>query len=173
MLNKGGLAPAFDFDLDHQGQWGWTTAMLLPEVRQWAQEHQPDIVLLHAGTNDCFSEKPVEEIRDNLGRLIDQLRAGNPKVKVLLAQLIPAAPPYAQINPTITALNALLPALAQAKMSAQSPVVIVDHHTGFSQQAGVDLHDGLHPNAQGEEKLAARWFQALQAPGLLGPPPAP
>ncbi|MGY2134957.1 SGNH/GDSL hydrolase family protein [Hymenobacter sp. HD11105] len=173
LFNKGGLGPYFDFDLDHQGQWGWTTAMLLPEVRQWTFDHQPDIVLLHAGTNDCFSEKPVAEIRDNLSRLIDQLRAGRPGVKVLLAQLIPAAPPYAQINPRITALNALLPALAQAKTSAQSPVVIVDQHTGFSREAGVDLHDGLHPNARGEEKLAARWYQALQAPELLGPPPSP
>lgn len=172
LLNKGGLAPYLDFDLDHQGQWGWTTAMLLAESQQWARTHQPDIVLLHAGTNDCFGPQPVEEIRDDLGRIIDQLREGNPQVKVLLAQLIPSAPPYEQINPRIMALNTLLPALARRKTSAQSPVVLVDHNTGFSRVAGVDLHDGLHPNARGEAKIVARWFQALQAPGLLGPSPA-
>lgn len=172
LLPKGGLAPSFDFDWDHQGQWGWTTAMLLAESRQWALTHQPDIVLLHAGTNDCFGEQPVEQIRDNLGRIIDQLRAGNPNVKVLLAQLIPAAPPNEQINPKITALNALLPALARAKTRAQSCVVVVDQNTGFSRVAGQDLHDGLHPTARGAAKMAARWYQALQAPGLLGSPPA-
>ncbi|MGY2134617.1 SGNH/GDSL hydrolase family protein [Hymenobacter sp. HD11105] len=166
--NEGGPPPNPDFDLDHQGHWGWTTAMLLAETRQWAREHQPDIVLLHAGTNDCFSEKPVAEIRDNLGHLIDELRAGNPQVKVLLAQLIPTAPPYEQLNAKITALNALLPALAQAKTSAPSPVVLVDHNTGFSRQANEDFYDGAHPNARGEDKLAARWYQALQAPELLG-----
>ncbi|MBC6608918.1 cellulose-binding protein [Hymenobacter sp. BT188] len=173
LLNKGGLGPHLDFDLHHQGQWGWTTPMLLAESRQWAQDQRPDIVLLHAGTNDCFGDKPVTEIRDNLGAIIDSLRAGNPRVKVLLAQLIPAAPPNERINPRIRALNALLPALAAKKTRAQSPVVIVDQHTGFSQIQNQDLHDGLHPNARGEEKLAARWFQALQAPELLGPPPAP
>ncbi|SMB81370.1 lipolytic protein G-D-S-L family [Hymenobacter roseosalivarius DSM 11622] len=174
MLNKGGLAPHLDFDLDHQGQWGWTTAMLLPEIRQWSLDHQPDMVLLHAGTNDCFGPQPVEAIRDNLGRIIDQLRGGNPRVKVLLAQLIPSAPPFAELNAKITALNALLPALARAKTTDQSPVVIVDQNTGFSREAGVDLHDGLHPNDQGQAKMAARWYQALQAPGLLGKqPPAP
>ncbi|WP_133272943.1 GDSL-type esterase/lipase family protein [Hymenobacter radiodurans] len=145
--------------------------MLLAESRQWALDYQPDIVLLHAGTNDCFAKQPVEEIRDNLGRIIDELRKGNPRVKVLLAQLIPSAPPYADLNPKITALNALLPALARVKTSTQSLVVVVDHNSGFSQEAGVDLHDGLHPNAQGEAKMAARWYQALQAPALLGPPP--
>jgi lysophospholipase L1-like esterase len=172
LLNKGGLAPNFDFDLDHQGQWGWTTAMLLAESRQWAKDYQPDIVLLHAGTNDCFGNKPAEEIRDNLGRIIDQLREGKPQVKVLLAQLIPSAPPYADLNPKITALNALLPARARAKTTDQSPIVIVNQNAGFSREARVDLHDGLHPNAQGEAKIAARWYEALQAPGLLGPPPA-
>lgn len=142
--------------------------MLLPEMRQWTRDHQPDIVLLHAGTNDCFGEKPVEEIRNNLGRIIDQLREGKPGVKVLLAQLIPTAPPYEQINAKITALNALLPALAQAKTTDHSPVVLVNQNTGFSRAANEDLYDGAHPNARGEAKIAARWYEALQAPGLLG-----
>lgn len=167
MLNKGGLAPYLDYDLDHHGHWGWTAAMLLPEVRQWTRKHQPDIVLLHVGTNDCWGQQPVEKIRDNLGRIIDQLRGANPQVKVLLAQLIPSAPPYAELNVRITALNALLPALVRAKSTSQSPIVLVDQNTGFSREAGVDIDDGLHPNAQGEAKMAARWFEALQASGLL------
>lgn len=171
MLNKAGLAPYLDFDLDHQGHWGWTTVMLLPEIREWALRHQPDIVLLHAGTNDCFGGMPVEGIRDNLGRIIDQLRGANPRVKVVLAQLIPSAPPYADLNERITALNKLLPALAREKTTDQSPIVIVDHNTGFSREAGVDLHDGLHPNDQGQAKMAARWYECLQAPELLGRPP--
>ena len=166
--HEGGPAPSSDFDLDHEGRWGWTTDMMLPEVRQWALNQRPDIVLLHAGTNDCFGEKPVEQIRDNLGRLIDQLRGVNPGVKVLLAQLIPTSPPYEQINARITALNALLPALAGEKTSAQSPVVLVNHNADFSREAGVDHYDGAHPNQRGEEKMAARWYEALRAPALLG-----
>jgi hypothetical protein len=167
--NEGGPPPNPDFDMDHQGHWGWTTQMLLAETRQWALTHQPDVVLLHAGTNDCFGDKPVEEIRDNLGRLIDQLREGKPEVKVLLAQLIPTAPPYEQLNAKISALNALLPALVREKTSTQSPVVLVNHNTGFSRQENEDFYDGAHPNARGEEKMAARWYEALQAPELLGP----
>jgi lysophospholipase L1-like esterase len=166
--NEGGPAPDPDFDLDHHGHWGWTTEMLLAQTQQWTREHQPDIVLLHAGTNDCFGEKPVGEIRDNLGRLIDQLREGNPRVKVLLAQLIPTAAPYVDLNAKITALNELLPALVREKTSPQSLVVLVNHNQGFSRQENEDLYDGAHPNVRGEAKMAARWYEALQAPGLLG-----
>jgi lysophospholipase L1-like esterase len=168
--NEGGPPPNSDFDLDHHGHWGWTTDKLVPEIWHWTRDNQPDIVLLHAGTNDCFGEKSIEGIRDNIGRIIDQLRSEQPAVKVLVAQIIPTAAPYQAVNTKITALNALLPALAAEKTTQQSPVVVVDQNTGFSSDEGVDLYDGVHPNVRGEEKIAAQWYKALRATALLGRP---
>jgi hypothetical protein len=43
----------------------------------------------------------------------------------------------------------------------ESPVVIVDQHTGFDAER--DTFDGVHPNAEGEAKMAAAWFAACRA----------
>jgi hypothetical protein len=68
----------------------------------------------------------------------------------------------------IRQLNALLPDLATQKNTAQSPVVIVDQYTGMS--IADDMYDGIHPNTQGEEKMATRWYDALRS---ILPPPSP
>jgi lysophospholipase L1-like esterase len=42
----------------------------------------------------------------------------------------------------------------------KSPVILVDQYSGFDGKA--DLYDMVHPNASGEEKMAAKWFDAMQ-----------
>src|SRR5690606_19865055 len=72
-------------------------------------------------------------------------------------------------------LNERIVALAAAKTTAASPVVLVDQYTGFN--PAQDTYDGLHPNAQGEAKMAARWRQAILAlpgsPAVAAFSPAP
>ena len=164
--NYGGPPPNPDFDPDHQGQAGWRTEQIRDYAEQFARDAQPDIVLLHAGTNDVLQRQSPESTRDELSQVIDRLRAARPNVKILLAQLIPlvTAPPTP--NNDINLLNALLPALARQKSTVLSPVVLVDINTGFN--AATDLYDNIHLNQGGEEKMAARWYAALQA--LLGAP---
>jgi hypothetical protein len=59
--------------------------------------------------------------------------------------------------------------------SVQSPVLLVDQHTGFN--PATDLRDNFHPNEQGERKIAHNWAVALlpllrsaTAAGRPGPP---
>ena len=153
--------PNPDFDLDHQGNAGRSADWLGLYVDEWATSFQPDIVLLHAGTNDLIDRESVESTRDDLGHIIDQLRSVNPSVKVLLAQLIPSV--NENINRDITELNGLIAELAKQKNTVEAPVILVDQNTGFSALPGVDLYDNLHPNEQGEEKMAERWYQALKS----------
>ena len=162
--NSGGPNPTPDFDLDHEGHWGWRADELVVNARTWAAAARPNVVLIHAGSNDIDQGQTIASTRDDLGSLIDQLRLGQPALTVLLAQLIPTA--NLTNNANYTTLNALLPALAQLKTTAQSPVIVVDQNTGFN--ATTETTDGVHPNAVGEEKMAARWYAALQA--LLPPP---
>ena len=162
--NNGGPNPTPDFDLDHEGHWGWRADQLVVNARTWAAAARPDVVLIHAGSNDIDQGQTIASTRDDLSSLIDQLRLGQPTLTVLLAQLIPTT--NLTNNSNYTTLNALLPALAQLKTTAQSPVIIVDQNTGFN--AATETTDGVHPNAAGEEKMATRWYAALQA--LLPPP---
>jgi len=65
----------------------------------------------------------------------------------------------------IPALNAEIVTLAAAVTTPESPVIIVDRWTDFD--AAADTYDGVHPNQSGEQKMAAKWFEALD--GVLEP----
>jgi lysophospholipase L1-like esterase len=48
---------------------------------------------------------------------------------------------------------------AAGKATAASPIMVVDQWTGFD--ATADTVDGVHPNASGSTKMAAKWSAAL------------
>ncbi|RYU73852.1 InlB B-repeat-containing protein, partial [Hymenobacter persicinus] len=163
--NYGGPPPNPDFDLDHESRWGALASDLRPMVQAWAASAQPDIVLIHVGSNDMFQNRSITGTRDEIGLIIDQFRLGRPGVKIVLAQLLPTLQNPGNSN--ITALNSLLPALVQQKNTPESPVLLVDQNTGFD--PAVDTYDGTHPTAAGEAKMVSRWMPAVQT--LLGPAP--
>lgn len=168
----GGPALYPGFDPHHDGYSGWTADVLAaglagPNWQSWAAQAQntPDIALVHIGTNDLELGQGDTSTRDDVGKIIDALRLANPNVTVLLAQIIPDS------KVLVKGFNALLPALAAAKNTAQSRVVLVDQYSGFG--ASIDTYDGVHPNEQGEKKMSAKWLAAL-TPFLPAPtaPPA-
>ena len=163
--DKQGAPRYLDFDQDHEGNGGVRTDQILADLPRILAANVPDVVLLHAGSNDMFQSFSVEEAVTNLGRIIDGLRAVNPNVTVLVAQVIPSR----VLVENLQALNAQIPALAAAKNTSQSRVIAVDQFTGFS--ATADLRDEYHPNLFGENKIAAGWYQALTT--VLPAPPAP
>jgi lysophospholipase L1-like esterase len=61
---------------------------------------------------------------------------------------------------TTTELNEGIAALARASSTAASPVITVDHSTGFEAEAMT--RDGTHPNDQGERHMADRWYTVLR-----------
>jgi uncharacterized protein (TIGR03382 family) len=147
-----------DFDMDHEGHSGWRIDEINAQLSGWASAAMPDIALVHLGTNDIFQSQTIDSSVVELGELIEILRAVNPKVIILLAQLIPLD--NGLKNPEVTALNARIPEVAAAKSTEESPVIVVDQNTGFN--AVTDTHDGAHPNEIGEEKMAQKWFAALE-----------
>lgn len=152
--------PDGDFDRDHEGHWGWTINQILDRLDAWAREAMADAVLIHLGTNDLFQGDDPETIARELGRVMETLRAANPRVAIFLAELIPAV----GSEPAFLAVNARIRELA-SMATEESPVIIVDMFTGFD--PGAHTYDGVHPNASGEALLADRWFAALD-PWLRG-----
>jgi lysophospholipase L1-like esterase len=92
-----------------------------------------------------------------LEAIIDVLRADNPNVTILLAQLIPSA--ESGPNNRINQLNAEIPGIVSRKTQSQSPVYLVDQNTGFLLS---DLRDNVHPSLSGQQKMAAKWFETLE-----------
>jgi len=149
-----GPSASTDFDMDHEGHSGWRADQILTQIQGWATAASPDLVLIHLGTNDLCHGQSVESTVDDVGAIIDLLRTVNPRVEILLAQIIAAA-----LDCQISAFNAQLPALVSAKTSSESPIVLVDQYTGFD--PATMTWDGLHPTAEGESQMADRWFAKL------------
>ena len=153
-----GLPPHRDFDMDHEGHWGWRADEVLDRVGEWADSELPDIVLVHLGTNDVLQSQSTRSTIDEIGQIIDRIRIANSDVTILLAQLIPVD--NEGRNVAIRSLNDAILVLAESKHNESSSVRVVDQFFGFDPK--LDTYDGLHPNPTGEEKMAQNWFSALE-----------
>jgi acetyl esterase len=118
-----------------------------------------DIVLIHAGHNHFVDEKPVPGILRATGSMIATARKANPKVTVLLAQVITSGklPKYSYLPE----LNRQLGTLATRLDRPGQRVLLVDQATGFDWKTDA-VADRVHPNDRGAEKMAECWFQALK-----------
>lgn len=152
-------SPARIGPLAHEGYGGKNTEFLAATVPEHFRTHPADVVLLHSGHNHFVEEQPVAGIIAATEQLIASFREVNPRVTVLLAQVIPAGklPKYAYIPE----LNVALAALARRLHRPDARVVLVDQASGFD-WATDTVGDKVHPNARGAEKMAQRWFDALR-----------
>ncbi len=148
-----GAAKYRDFDEDHEGRWGVTSAEVAAKIEDWAKASKPDIVLLHVGTNDLF---PAGQVSTNTRRIIHGLRKVNPRVVVILAQLLPVRGGEAAVS----AANRRLLVMAAQEQKESSPVVVVNMNRGFSLRE--HFYDGVHLNEAGEHLMAGRWFRAIR-----------
>lgn len=142
----------------HEGYGGKNAEFLAGMIAETFSEHPADIVLIHAGHNHFMEEKPVPGIIAATEAMIMAVRRINPDVIVLLAQVIPSGklPKYGYIPE----LNESLARLANRLNTAQQPVLLVDQAKNFNFKTDT-IEDGVHPNMQGAEKMADRWFDAL------------
>ncbi len=155
--NYWGMPRHTDFDMDHEGHWGWRADQVLAKMGKWASKNVPDIVLLHLGTNDIGGGQDIEETVGEIEKIVMILRKYNAKVKVLLAQIIPVA--NKAITKRIEKFNKELETLAESINTEESPVILVNHFDGFNPKT--DTYDGVHPNDQGMDKMADKWYKTL------------
>lgn len=128
--------------------------------------YSPDTAAIMIGINDFADGVAETQVRDDIGALIDQLRARSPNVRIFLNNVL-RTNQGATRDTQVTNLNALLPALVAAKNAAStnSPVWLVDADTGFNPVTMT--YDNVHPNATGESYVGDRIAAAF---GLLETP---
>lgn len=152
------------YDGDNEGHGGALVTQVADQnqLPGWLAATGPDIVLMHFGTNDVWSNIAPTTILAAYSKLVDQMRASNPNMKILVAKIIPLNPNGCADCPNrAVALNDAIPAWASGKSTLQSPIVVVDQWTGFN--TATDTGDGVHPNDAGIQKISDRWFPALSA----------
>ncbi|MBP2472235.1 lysophospholipase L1-like esterase [Crossiella equi] len=150
---------AGNHDGDNEGHGGFQANRVAREklLTGWLAVSRPDVVLMHFGTNDVWHSVPTATILDAFDTLLRQMRVSNPDMTVVVAQIIPMGTGCCPDG--VLALNQALPAWVAARTTQRSPVLLVDQWTGFDPAA--DTHDGVHPNAFGDGKIAARWYPVL------------
>ena len=145
-----------DFDRDHEGHRGFTTEQILDGLPEWLPQYEPDVALIHIGTNDILNGLSINIAVNNVIQIISNLRFSNPNMEIFLAQIIPNLP--ANENEVISFNNQLLTAAA-AQSTPQSPITIVDQYSGYD--TFLNNFDQVHPNTSGESIIANRWRSAI------------
>lgn len=131
--------------------------------------------------------RKVAESINAFSKLLEQMRASNPKVKLLVSWNLSHQEHVGQANSSTTVQVAKTPplkpsgvncgsncdtlcaeynkgveAFAASKTTEASPVTVVDCFTGFDVKA--DFQDGVHPNSgSGTKKMANCWYEPLAA----------
>jgi lysophospholipase L1-like esterase len=153
-------------DHDHEGHPGWRIDQIDANITGWLRTTTPRSVLLHIGTNDILQNYNVSSAPQRLSTLIDHITTGAPSADVFVATIIPIS--NSGQESAARTFNAALPNIVQSKVNAGRHVHLVDMHSALTTG---DLIDGVHPTANGYDKMAARWFSALQSvPGSIGDP---
>ncbi|MCA9249204.1 MAG: hypothetical protein KDA42_18910 [Planctomycetales bacterium] len=152
------IGPNRDGTSAHAGYGGRNTHYLRSISQELYRKYPADIVLLHSGHNSFAHDEPVPGIVRDTEAMIATFREINPRVTILLAQVIPAGklPKYSYIPQ----LNRELAVLAARLAHSDSRLVLVDQAAGFDWKTDT-VADHVHPNAAGAEKMAAKWFAAL------------
>jgi lysophospholipase L1-like esterase len=181
-LTSGGYS--FDFvgssaegsfpDPNHEGHDGWRADEILNgrtsdpnagKLENWLIAHQPDVVLLHIGTNDITGgDQDANEVNDILDVIDDYEADSNESVMVILALIINRrvdSPPTKRSQ--TTQFNNDVNAMALNRIANGDDIIIVDMENALSYNVGVDMADEVHPNDSGYAKMADVWYNALAA----------
>ncbi|KAK4897725.1 hypothetical protein LTR27_004497 [Elasticomyces elasticus] len=126
---------------------------------------QPNLVLLHVGTNDCVQGIDIQNAGARLGTLIDRLFAAIPGVTIIASTLIPNGNSATQTN--VKSYNGQIPGIVASRQAAGKKITYVDFSSSYFSLADIG-GDGTHPTEAGYMKMAEVWFQGIQAASVQG-----
>ena len=119
----------------------------------WALEGDVRLLVLALGGNDALRGLPVGQMRDNLAAILDG--AARRGVRVLLAGM--EAPP--NFGPAYASnFRAVFRDLAATRVLTFVPFLL----EGVAGVPELNQADGIHPNAEGAERVAAHLWVALE-----------
>lgn len=131
---------------------GSTSASAVSRLR-WQLKAKPDVLILALGANDGLRGLDLEETEKNLSEAIRLAKSRGVEV-VLAGMQIP--PNY---GPVYTRrFRELFPALAKQHDIPRIPFLL----DGVAAEPGLNLPDGVHPNAKGYERVVENVLPVLE-----------
>jgi acyl-CoA thioesterase-1 len=140
-------ARGHDVTVVNAGVSGDTSAGGLARLEWVLRQANPRWAIVEFGGNDGLRGLPPAAMADNLGRIVARLKAAN--VAVLLAGML--APPNLGRDYG-DEFNAVFARVAEQHGVALYPFFL----DGVAADPALNQADGLHPNAQGVERIVAR-----------------
>ena len=114
-----------------------------------------DILILELGINDAFRGVAVDQIRENLQKIIDKVKTRNPNVRVVVAGM--QLPDYA-VDDYVSAFGRMFTDLAAKNRAALVPYLL----QGVAGDPSLNVPDGIHPNTAGQKILAETVWRVLE-----------
>ncbi|HEV2804923.1 MAG TPA: arylesterase [Chthoniobacterales bacterium] len=156
LLSEKMRAAGYEFEIVNAGSSGDTTTGGLRRLPAILRAHKKiDVLILELGINDAFRGVPIEQIRSNLQAIIDQARARQPKVAIVIAGM--QLPDYSS-NDYVGAFGAIFAALAEKNHATLIPYFL----EGVGGDPALNQWDRVHPNAAGQRVLAENVWRALE-----------
>jgi lysophospholipase L1-like esterase len=144
-------------DPHHEGHPGWTIDQIEKIAACSVPSNRPNVVLLHAGTNDVNQNLNLVMASERLEKAIDTIHRGSPHALILVAKIIPTG--KTNLQPRIDALNEQIPRMVAGRANKGYKVRVVDMDQAITVADGVQ--GDAHPNDAGYAKIAKVWFAAI------------
>lgn len=139
---------------------GDTTAGGLSRL-DWLLSQKPDVIVVGLGANDGLRALPVDQTEQNLREIVRRAKAAGAQVLLLGMQIPP------NYGPDYTAaFSGMYPRIA-GELDVPLVPFLLDKVGGIRE---LNLSDGIHPNAQGQEIVAETVLPYLEK--LVGKKPA-
>lgn len=134
----------------------------------WFDIDDPDVVLLHIGTNGQFTGQ--------IDNLIGNIFNAKSDVKIIVSQIIPKLNSGTNAPNWVTYNNYICDTLVPNYLAAGRDITLVDQYTPFLTDANDPYSfnssyfaTGNHPNNAGYDVMAQTWFQGIQAVAVPEP----
>jgi lysophospholipase L1-like esterase len=141
----------------HEGHRGKIIDEIAEEssVGIWAT---PNVVLIHAGTNDINRNIDVNNAPNRLSELIGLVFEHSPKAAVFVAEIVPTK--TASSTAKVKAYNGAIAGVVNTWVAKGKNIASVDMFSVVN--STTDLADDLHPNFKGYTKMAQQWYDAIK-----------
>lgn len=149
-------APGFD----HAGNGGWTIDRIAENVGEWQRRYRPDVIILHAGTNNITSAESGPVVAEKLRLLLVRIRTNQPSVRVFVGRIIPVN--TAWVRPTESKNNRdyanRVSSVVTALGGSGNKLYTFDARM-IGQESLFDAH---HPNNFGYRKMAYQIYESMR-----------
>jgi len=154
LLPQKAVAAGFDLKVLNAGVSGDTTAGALQRLPSLLRHHF-DVLVVELGINDAFRGVPVAQVELNMQTIINLTKGRYPQVRVVIVGMqLPQSGDDAYIN----AFGQVFEKIARRNQADLVPFLLA----GVAGNPALNLPDMIHPNAAGQQILAANVWPVLE-----------